>query len=134
MNEGEKSGGKRAVEKKHAQREAERKRNATGEDWRAEWLREVDALGDPGEHVAEWHLWMGRLAMKILKATARDVGLPFEKLRSDAIKQIEQLTKAIGNAEMAEELRGLYEAMRQGDAAQEPRRDASLPEEATNFS
>lgn len=122
-----KSGGKRATEKKHREREAERNRSGC---FREEWIAAVDALGEPSTDPNEAHEWLGSVAVLVVKFTIRDVALPPEQMRRDAMKQIEQAQKAIGSAKLAAELRTLYEELK-GGATHEPRGDAPLPAESS---
>lgn len=106
------SGGKRAVEKKRLERDAARRRTAKGgEDPKQAWLEKVEQLGDPPGTAAEAHSWMGRAALLIVQATMRDVGLPPEQMRRDAMRQLEQASKVCDPAKLSEELAELEAAL-----------------------
>lgn len=105
-----KSGGARAVEKKHRERAAERKRAASG-DWRSEWIAEVDALGAPPEIPERAHLWVARAALLVAKATLRDTAIPPEQMRRDAMKQLEQVSKILDPAKLSAEIDELERAL-----------------------
>lgn len=129
-----KSGGKRAVEKKHAERDAARNRRG---DWKELWLNSVEQLGNPPlTDMERAHEWLGQCAILIVRATLMDTAIPPEQLRRDAMKQIEQAQKAIGSAKMAQELKALYEALKEGkdpDAAHEPSGNDPLSQEAADI-
>src|SRR5688572_7376248 len=104
-----KSGGKRAVEKKHAERNAARNRD--GGDYGSDWLASVDALGEPPGDPVKAHAWLGRAAVLIVRATMRDVGPPPEQMRRDAMKQLEQASKVLDPAKLSAELDELERAL-----------------------
>lgn len=104
-----KSGGKRAVEKKHRERKAARKRGGT--DYKAEWLKQVDALGSAPKDPNKAHDWLARAAVMIVRATLADPGPPPEQTRRDAMKQIEQASKVMDPAKLSAELDELESAL-----------------------
>ena len=106
-----KSGGKRAVEKNHAEREAERNREATGGDWRAEWIARVDKIGAAPKKAERGQSWLGKAALLIVEATMRDTSIPPEQMRRDAMRQIEQASKVLDPAKLSEELAELERAL-----------------------
>lgn len=102
------SGGKRAVEKKHAQREAARMRDG---NWREQWIAKVDALEAPPKTAEAAHEWLGRAAVLIVEATLRDTAIPPEQMRRDAMRQIEQASKVLDPAKLSEQLSELETAL-----------------------
>lgn len=105
-----KSGGKRAVEKKHRERAAARERAAGGRDAGKVWLRKVSALGAPPKTAEKAHTWLGRAALLLVQATLKDVALPPEQMRRDAMRQIEQASKVLDPAKLSEQLEELERA------------------------
>ena len=106
-----KSGGKRAVEKKHREREAARRRDAGG-DWRAPWGAELAELGPPPADAVKAHGWLGRAAVLVVAATLRDTAMPPEQLRRDALRQIDQASRVLGPAQMSDQLAELERALK----------------------
>lgn len=125
-----KSGGKRAVEKKHAEREAARNREAAGGDWRTEWLEKVEKIGKAPRKAERGQAWLGKAALLIVEATMRDTSIPPEQMRRDAMRQIEQASKVLDPAKLSEELaeleRALEELHARNVSAREDR-EASAP-------
>src|SRR4051812_23300645 len=105
------SGGKRAVEKKHAERDAERTRAVHGENHRELWLAEVAELGAPPTDPNAAHEWLARASICIVRATLRDVAIPPEQMRRDAMRQIEQASKVLDPAKLAAQLDELERAL-----------------------
>lgn len=103
-----KSGGKRAVEKKHRERAASRKRAGGYEE---QWLESLADLGAPPSEAEKAHAWLARAAVKIVNATIRDTAIPPEQMRRDAMKQIEQASKVLDPAKVSEQLEELERAV-----------------------
>lgn len=122
------SGGKRAVERKHAAREAERNRDG---DWRGDWISRVDALGPRPTTTEDAFTWLGRAAVLIVEATMRDTAVPAEQMRRDAMKQIEQAAKVLDPAKLSEQLdeleRALQELQNAGNVEAREDREATTP-------
>lgn len=104
------SGGKRAVQKKHRERTAARLRAKAGGDPRAAYQKSVSNLADPTDTKSAF-TWMGELAIRTVKATALDPGLPFEQLRRDVMRQLEQASKICEPGKLSDELSELEEAL-----------------------
>ncbi len=132
-----KSGGKRAVEKKHRDRDAERKRAAAGGDYRAVEVagfraarrrgkKPVDVLDEAIAHLRE-----------AMHQAAEDVALPPEQKREQISRIAEKLGKLADPKKIIEELgaelREAHEVI-QGlkNAAQEPPRDPQGAEAASS--
>lgn len=103
-----KSGGARAVAKKRAEREAARKR--TG-NTKSDWLAIVDGLGPTPKDPRQMHDWLARAAVAVVRSTLRDVAVPPEQMRRDAMKQIEQASKVLDPAKLSVEIDELERAL-----------------------
>lgn len=105
------SGGKRAVMKKHAMREAERKR-ASGGDPKADWTATLELLGEPPLGDPEKaHIWLAKAALIVVRATLADTAIPPEQMRRDVMKQIEQASKVLDPAKLSAQLDELETAL-----------------------
>jgi hypothetical protein len=99
-----KSGGKRAVEKKHAAREAARRRAG-------QKLPDIGKLvGEPPEDARELHEYAARVAALNLRAEMKDKGLPPEQQRDRIGRRVKELMETLDGAKLSQELRELYEA------------------------
>jgi len=119
-----KSGGKRAVEKKHDERAARRRRGRWKEaTWRARYAA-AEAPTDPRqahEHVA-------KMVLIALEEAASDPGPPPEQRRDQIARIAAIFAKVNDPAELMAELRELYDALKKGSdgAAHEPSGDAPV--------
>lgn len=102
-----KSGGKRAVEKKHAERDARRRRGKFKE---TEWRAKYAAHGPPPKLSAEKFEWAAELASLAIYEAASDPGLPPEQRREQIIRGVAQLAKVLPSAELAADLRRFKKA------------------------
>jgi hypothetical protein len=98
------SGGKRATTRKHVAYDAARERAKAG-NWREAWVAELEAnVGAPPKDAEEAHAWLARAAVFVVYATLRDTAIPPEQMRRDVMRQIEQASKVLDPAKLAEQI------------------------------
>lgn len=114
-----KSGGKRAVEKKHAERDARRRRHKFNEK---AWREKYTKLGPPPAEPAKMFTWAADLASLAIHEAASDPGLPPEQRREQIIRGVAQLAKVLPSAEIAADLRRFKAAL---DALKKPKQHGS---------
>jgi len=105
------SGGKRAGDKRRAERAAAKARALQGRDVVAEWSAKLADLGPRPSKADDAHAWLGRAALLLVEATMRDTAIPPEQMRRDAMKQIEQASKVLDPAKLSEQLAELERAL-----------------------
>ncbi len=99
-----KSGGKRAVEKKHLQRDA-----ARGDNFEANLKRRLRKLGKPASSRPDAvFLWLAKVGQFLITEALADIGIPPEMRREQAIRCLSPLVKALEPARLAEKL-AVYE-------------------------
>ncbi len=127
------SGGKRAVAKKHAERAAERNRDA---EYLATLRAQYEQLGAPPEDPRKVHEWLARAAAQLCAEGLNDFALPPEQRRRHAMQLIRWAVDTLDGAKLATELRELYDALREGkpdDAAPLATRDVGVCASSTDL-
>lgn len=102
------SGGKRATEKKHRERDAARNRKS---DYGARWRAEYEKLGAPPSDAERAHAWLARVAVAVVKEAMQDMAMPPEQRRRDVMKFLEQASKVLDPAKLSEQLDELEQAL-----------------------
>jgi hypothetical protein len=110
-----KSGGKRAVEKKHDERAARRRRGGFSEK---AWLARYAKMGPAPAKEADKFVWAAELGSLAIEEAAADPGPPPEQRREQIIRGLAQLAKILPAAEIAADLRRFKAAV---DAAKKPK-------------
>jgi hypothetical protein len=104
----DKSGGARAVEKKHEERDARRRRGRWNEQaWREKYAR----LGPFPAELEGRFSWAAEFAALALVEAASDPGPPPEQRREQIIRGVAQLAKVLPAAELALKLRRYKSAL-----------------------
>lgn len=120
-----KSGGKRAVQKKHDERDARRRRHKFSEKaWREKALALGPFPADPEKRFA----WAAEMAAQAIVEAANDPGPPPEQRREQIIRGVAQLAKVLPSAELAVKLRQYTRALaelkkQKNGASVDPRSD-----------
>jgi hypothetical protein len=122
------SGGKRAVEKKHAERDARRRRHKFNEK---AWRQKYEALGPPPTNAAAKFEWAAELASLAIHEAASDPGLPPEQRREQIIRGVAQLAKVLPSAELGADLRRFKKAL---DDLKKPKHGAQVDQGASRRS
>jgi hypothetical protein len=103
-----KSGGKRAVEAKHAERDARRRRGKFAEK---AWREKYSKLGPFPKEPEDRFTWAQEFAVLALIEAAADPGPPPEQRREQIIRGVAQLAKVMPAAELAMKLRRYEKAI-----------------------
>jgi hypothetical protein len=106
-----KSGGKRAVEKKHRVRAAARARAAIDGDPLKQWMREYEKLvgKPPLDKPDDLYLWTANALAFSADKAMRDEGLPLEQRRDQLTRIAPQLIKALEPAKLNSRISALEE-------------------------
>lgn len=115
----DKSGGARAVEKKHEEREARRRRGRFDEK---AWRKRYEALPMPAA-LEDRFEWAANVAALAIAEAAADPGPPPEQRREQIVRAVAQLAKVLPSAELAAKLRRYKTAM---EELKKPRHGASV--------
>lgn len=102
-----KSGGKRAVERKHRLREAERKRAG---DYDAKWAAEYEKIGEPPADAERSYGWLAHVMVLTIYEAMHDVAMPPEQRREQIGRLVAQAAKVLDPAKLTEELEELERA------------------------
>lgn len=97
-----KSGGKRAVEKKHQARTAQRPKN-----YEAQRTKRLKAIGPPPSDVEAKYVWLTQILAQDIWDAENDKGLPPEARRTQTAQLAPQLTKALEPARLTVKLDAL---------------------------
>lgn len=124
-----KSGGKRAVEKKHQQQAA-----ARGPGYKKRWKEQYEALGDPPDNPDDAHEWVARVGLKSLHETMLDMAMPPEARREQVGRLVAQVVKALDPAKKAARLADLERAVMTDNGTQDLRGETSSPRAEADLS
>ena len=109
-----KSGGKRAVEKKHRERQAARARSGF---YAADWQKRYEQLGGaPVREPDRAHQWIADVVLLAMEEAMQDQGMPPEARREQIARLAAQAAKVIDPAKLAARIEALEEALEESNA------------------